>query len=285
MKKDNRGDGKKTMEELLAIMAKLRSPSGCPWDREQTEETLKPYLLEEAYEALEAIERGSPADLKEELGDLLLQIIFLSQIAAEKKEFQFADVVHTLAAKLIRRHPHIFSAAVAEGRLAEPRSGEDVKKIWKKVKKSEGKPSANGALLDSLPLALPALERAERIAKRVSRVGFDWPNAGEVWKKVEEELEELQRAKASASREEIEKELGDIFLALTNWARFQGISAEGAVRKANRRFIDRFRYVERALEKEGRSPEDSSLEEMERLWNQAKKEGKEHRNQVRGTRI
>jgi ATP diphosphatase len=278
MKKGPQKNEKKTVEELLAIMARLRSPSGCPWDREQTEQTLKPYLLEEAYEALEAVETGTPEDLKEELGDILLQIVFMSQIAAEKKEFQFADVVHTLAEKLIRRHPHIFSTAVAEGRLAKPRNGEDVKKIWKKVKKSEGKPSATGSLLDSLPLALPALEKAERIAKRVSRVGFDWPDIGEVWKKVEEELEELKEAKASASPVEVEKELGDLFLALTNWARFQKISAEEAVRKANRRFSDRFRYVERALQKEGRCPEDSSLEEMERLWNRAKKKGKEHRN-------
>jgi MazG family protein len=262
---------RRNTRELLAIMAKLRSPSGCPWDREQTENTLKPYLLEEAYEAIEAIETGRPEDLKDELGDLLLQIIFMSQIAAEKRQFQFADVVHTLAEKLLRRHPHVFPQPGERKRKIKAESAQDVKSIWKNVKVAEGKSLADGSMLDRLPLALPALERAERIAKRVSRVGFDWPSAEEVWEKVREEMNELEEAKRNFSSQEMEEELGDLFLALANWARFQGISAEEAVRKANRRFIQRFQQVEAELRKLGRAPETSTLEEMERLWNEAKK--------------
>ena len=269
--KKSKTQKKRSIDDILSIMARLRSPGGCPWDREQTEDTLKPYLLEEAYEAIEAIETGTPEELKEELGDILLQIVFMAQIAAEKKQFQFADVVHTLAEKLIRRHPHVFLPAGAEGQPPKPRNGEDVKRIWRRVKRSEGKPSAVGSLLDGFPLALPALEKAEKIARRVSRVGFDWPDAEAVWKKVKEELAELKKAKESSSRKEMEMELGDLFLALTNWARFRGISAEEAVRKANRRFIQRFQRVEKALQKEGRTSEESTLKEMDRLWNQAKK--------------
>lgn len=258
------------IQNLLAIMAKLRSPSGCPWDREQTEDTLKPFLLEEAYEAVEAIEKGRLEDLKDELGDLLLQVIFLCQIAAEKKEFNFRDVVKTLTQKLIRRHPHVFQKAKAGKKKIQAHNAQDVKNIWKNVKITEGKGLAGGSMLDRLPLAMPALERAERIAKRVSRLGFDWPNADAVWKKVKEEMKELQEAKERSSAKGIEEELGDLFLALTNWARFKGISAEAAVRKANRRFIARFKKVEEGLRRLGRTPETSTLEEMDRFWNEAK---------------
>ncbi len=261
---------RRNTRELLAIMAKLRSPSGCPWDREQTENTLKPYLLEEAYEAIEAIETGRPEDLKDELGDLLLQIIFISQISSEKGQFEFPDVVHTLAEKLIRRHPHIFPPPGTKKGKIQAQNAQDVKNIWKAVKRAEGKYAAPGSLLSRLPLALPALEKAERIAKRVSRVGFDWPNVTEVWKKVEEELTELEEAAESHSKAEMEKELGDLFLALVNWGRFQGISAEEAVRKANRRFMDRFHRVEVGLKKRGRTPETSNFAEMDRLWNEVK---------------
>lgn len=264
----------KSIKELLTIMARLRGRDGCPWDREQTENTLKKFLIEEAYEVVEAIEEGNPGDLKEELGDLLLQIVFLSQIADEKGQFQFVHVVQILTEKLIRRHPHIFPPKGVKEQIKKPKDGQEVKELWREIKKLEGKSSVNESLLDRIPLSLPALERAERIARRVARVGFDWPNIEEVFEKVKEELNELDMAKRASSPKEMERELGDVFLALVNWARFQGISAEEAVRKANRRFVRRFQRVELELRRRGRTPAKSSLEEMEYLWNEVKKKEK-----------
>jgi tetrapyrrole methylase family protein/MazG family protein len=263
---------KYTVDDLLKIMAKLRSPSGCPWDREQTENSLKRYLLEESYEALEAIESGTPQELREELADLLLQIVFISQIAEEKGEFNFPGVVNELAEKLVRRHPHVFPPA--DRPRPAPQSAGEVLKVWGAVKEMEGKYARRNSLLDGLPLALPALERARRLSERVSRVGFDWPNIGEVWKKVREELGELKKADRASSREETEAELGDLLFTLVNWGRFRGISAEEALRKANRRFARRFFQVEEGLRRKGKKPQDSTLEEMDELWNQAKKRAK-----------
>jgi tetrapyrrole methylase family protein / MazG family protein len=266
---NTRSPKKHTVEDLVKIMAKLRGPSGCPWDREQDENTLKKYLVEEAYEALEAIEAGSPKELQEELGDLLLQILFLSRIAEEKGQFQFLDVVHGLAEKLIRRHPHVFPTP--DHPEVRAKNAREVVKVWGTVKEREGKYAKRNSLLDGLPLALPALERARRISDRVSRVGFDWPNSREVWKKVEEEVAELKEAEGESSREAVEREFGDLLFSLVNWARFQGISSEEALRKANRRFARRFYRVEKGLRQRGRRPEDSTLEEMDELWNQAKR--------------
>ena len=260
---------KYTVEDLLKIMAKLRSPSGCPWDREQTENSLKKYLIEEAYEVLEAIETGSPKELREELADLLLQIVFISRIAEEKGEFNFPGVVNELAQKLVRRHPHVFPPA--DRPRPAPQSAGEVLKVWGAVKEMEGKYARRNSLLDGLPLALPALERARRLSERVSRVGFDWPNSGEVWKKVQEELGELKKADRASSRQAVEAELGDLLFTLVNWGRFKGISAEEALRKANRRFARRFFQVEEGLRRKGKKPQDSTLEEMDELWNQAKK--------------
>lgn len=239
---------KQNVADLLAIMAKLRGPSGCPWDREQTENTLKKYLIEEAYEVLEAIEMNNPDELKEELGDLLLQIIFLSRIAEEKEQFNFLEVVHILGEKLIRRHPHVFSPTGKIPGKGQPKDAQDV-----------------------LPLSLPALERAQRMSAKVSRAGFDWPNVDGVWKKVLEELAELEKAGQETSLERVEEELGDLFFTLVNWARFKGISAEEALRKANRRFANRFRQVELGLQRRGRTPEEATPDEMDQLWNEAKK--------------
>jgi tetrapyrrole methylase family protein/MazG family protein len=263
------GKEKYTVEDLLKIMAKLRSPSGCPWDREQTENSLKKYLIEESYEVLEAIESGTPKELREELADLLLQIVFISRIAEEKGAFNFLSVVNELAEKLIRRHPHVFPPA--DRPRPNPQSAGEVLKVWGAVKEMEGKYAQRNSLLDGLPLALPALERARRMSERVSRVGFDWPNIGEVWKKVREELGELKKADQASSREETEAELGDLLLTLVNWGRFKGISAEEALRKANRRFAQRFFQVEEGLRNKGKKPQDSTLKEMDALWNQAKK--------------
>ena len=260
---------KYTIDDLLKIMAKLRSPSGCPWDREQTENSLKKYLLEESYEAVEAIESGTPQELREELADLLLQIVFISRIAEEKGEFDFPGVVNELAEKLVRRHPHVFPPA--DRPRPAPQSAGEVLKVWGAVKEMEGKYAQRNSLLDGLPLALPALERARRLSERVSRVGFDWPNIGEVWEKVREELGELKKADRASSRQAVEAELGDLLFTLVNWGRFQGISAEEALRKANRRFARRFFQVEEGLRRKGKKPQDSTLEEMDELWNQAKK--------------
>jgi MazG family protein len=262
---------KLTIADLLDIMARLRGPGGCPWDREQSPNTLKKYLIEEAYEALEAIEAGTPEGLKEELGDLLLQIVFLSRIAQEKGQFSFLDVVHTLAEKLIRRHPHVFPPPDEDSTRIQAKTPREVVKVWGAVKESEGKYAKRKSLLDGLPLALPALERARRISERVARVGFDWPNIEGVWKKVREEMAELQEAGRGSSPEPVEEELGDLFFALVNWGRFRGISAEESLRKANRRFMRRFREVERELRRRGKTPAASTLEEMDRIWNQTKK--------------
>ena len=258
-----------TVDDLLKIMAKLRSPSGCPWDREQTENSLKKYLIEESYEVLEAIESGTPEELREELADLLLQIVFISRIAEEKGAFNFLSVVEELAEKLVRRHPHVFPPA--DRPRPNPKSAGEVLKVWGAVKEMEGKYAKRNSLLDGLPLALPALERARRMSERVSRVGFDWPDIGEVWKKVREELGELKEADQASSREEAEAELGDLLFTLVNWGRFKGISAEEALRKANRRFAQRFFQVEEGLRRKGKKPQDSTLKEMDELWNKAKK--------------
>jgi tetrapyrrole methylase family protein / MazG family protein len=271
--KDNPGDRKAKkhdVKELLSIMARLRGPFGCPWDREQTPQTLKKYLIEEAYEALEAIETGKPAELQEELGDLLLQIAFLAQIADEKGQFDFADVVHTLVLKLVRRHPHIFPSRDMEIPI-QPQNGREVRKIWRRVKEREAGGKEKRSILDGLPLSLPGLIRAQRMTERAARVGFDWPSIQGVWEKIREEIGELKDAGMGKSRKAKEAELGDLLFSLVNLARHYGLSAEEALRKANRRFGKRFRHIESVLRRKGRSLEEASLEEMDRLWTQAKR--------------
>jgi tetrapyrrole methylase family protein/MazG family protein len=268
MKKD-RHPQRHAMSDLLNIMAKLRGPFGCPWDREQTEQTLKKFLIEEAYETLEAIETGTPEALKEELGDLLLQIIFLSRIAEEKGSFDFSDVVHALAEKLIHRHPHVFPPSNDGLKGMNPRNARDVVKVWGMAKKLEGKYAKRTSLLDGLPLALPALERSRRLAQRISRVGLDRPRIETLWKDVEKELGELKKATRLSSRRVSEERLGDLLFALVNWARSRDIIAEEALRKANRRFTKRFRRVEMELRRRGETLEGSNPEQMDRLWNKS----------------
>lgn len=267
--------GTQTLTDLLNIMGRLRGPSGCPWDKEQTPQTLKKFLIEEAYEVLEAIETGTPEDLREELGDLLLQIIFLSRMAEEDGKFGFFDVVHTLAEKLVRRHPHVFLPAGAN--TVKAQNPEDVIKVWGAVKEIEGKYAKRRSLLDGIPVALPALERSGRISHRVARAGFDWPNIDAVWKKVEEELGELKRAHRRSRRTEVEAELGDLLFTLVNWARFKDLSAEEALRKTNRRFSARFRRLEIELGRRGKTIENSSLEEMDQIWERVKQSEKNKR--------
>jgi tetrapyrrole methylase family protein / MazG family protein len=261
-------DRQQSFQELKSIMARLRSPSGCPWDRVQSEDTLKKYLLEEAYEAVEAIEAGTPDELREELGDLLLQILFLSQIAEEKRQFDFFDVARTLAEKLIRRHPHVFPGEHIDP--PQPEDPQGVVKIWGAVKEMEGKYAGRKSVLDGIPLALPALERARRISERASRTGFDWPNIEAVWRKVREELGELKGALKAPPSTAVEEEFGDLLFALVNWGRFKGISGEESLRKATRRFMRRFGYLESALKREGRTPKEAPAAELDRLWEEAK---------------
>ena len=270
LKKDNRPK-RQTLSDLLSIMAKLRGPFGCPWDREQTEQTLKKFLIEEAYETLEAIEAETPEALKEELGDLLLQIIFLSRIAEEKGEFDFSDVVHTLAEKLIHRHPHVFPPSNDQLKGMKPKNAQDVVKVWGVAKELEGKYAKRTSLLDGLPLALPALERSRRLSQRTSRVGFDRPRIETLWEEVEKELGELKKAARLSSRKVSEERLGDLLFTLVNWARFRDITAEEALRKANRRFAKRFRRVEMELRRKGKTLEGSNPEEIDRLWNKGKR--------------
>ncbi len=244
---------------LVAVMALLRHPQlGCPWDREQTLESLKSYLVEETYEVLDAIDSGDPDEVCGELGDVLLQIAFQSQIASEMGWFDFQDVARTIALKLIRRHPHIFGDSSAE-------TPDDVLKLWETTKKAE---RAGGGLLDGIPRHLPALQKAHRMTQKAARVGFDWPDVSGVLEKVHEEAGELVEA---ASPAEQEAELGDLLFAVANLARHLNIEPEIALQKANQRFQQRFRHVETTATSSGRELDSMTLAEMDELWEQAKR--------------
>ncbi len=253
-----------TVAGLLEIMAKLRGPSGCPWDREQTEQTLKKFLIEEAYEVLEAIETGTPQALKEELGDLLLQIVFLSRIAEEKGAFDFSGVVQKLAEKLIHRHPHVFPASDDHLKGMKPKNAREVVKVWGIAKKLEGKYAKRTSLLDGLPLALPALERSRRFSQRMLRISSDWLPADAAWRRIRKELKVLA---GRPSRRSAEQKLGDLLFLLASWARLNDLSAEEALRKANRRFAKRFRRMEQGLLRKGKKIGDASPAEIGQLWN------------------
>jgi ATP diphosphatase len=260
------------VERLLEIMAALRTPgTGCPWDLEQSFETIVSYTLEEAYEVADAVQRGDLEDLKDELGDLLLQVVFHARMAEERGAFAFPDVVEAITSKLIRRHPHVFGKA-------PNLPAAEVKRLWEEIKRAEKaerqarstSENGNTGLLAGVPLALPALSRAEKLTRKAATVGFDWPDWNQVVDKIDEELEEIREAAAEGSRARIEDEVGDLLFAAANLARHFGIDAEGALRGANAKFERRFGSIEAALAEEGRSPERSNLEEMERLWNEAK---------------
>lgn len=241
-------------------MEKLRAPDGCPWDRKQTEKTLIKYLLEETYEVIEAIEEGDYEKLKEELGDLLLQVIFLSQIAKEKGKFTAEDVAEAISDKLIFRHPHVFG----QERFETP---QEVLDHWDSFKKKEKK-----SLLNGIPRSAPALLEAFAIGERVSRIGFDWDNAEEALEKVEEEIAELKRALREGKGKE--EEIGDILFSVANVARLYGINPEEALKLTNRKFRERFSKIEETAEKTGSELRDIPREEMEKLWEGAKNVGK-----------
>ncbi len=258
------GKSGELFERLVGIMARLRGEGGCPWDREQTRDSLKPFILEEAYEVLEALDEGDLEKLKEELGDLLLQVIFQAQVASERGEFTIAEVLTLIADKLVRRHPHVFGEAKAT-------TAREVLHNWELLKQNERREKGGKAsALDGVPKELPALLRAHRLQEKASRVGFDWKEAGEVFRKVEEELSELKTAARTASLQRIEEELGDLLFALVNLARFLQVNPEDALRKAITRFITRFQYIEEAMAERGKDLSEASLEEMDALWEEAK---------------
>ncbi len=256
-------------DRLVSIMATLRSPNGCPWDKEQTPQTLKPYLVEETYEVLDALEAEDWAELKEELGDLLLQIVFHAQLMAEAGEFTIDDVAQAIADKMTRRHPHVFSDLKVE-------SAEEVSQNWAKIKAQEKRAkkrergSADQSILAGVPKGAPALIQAQRLGEKAARVGFDWPSATAVFEKVTEEYQELAAALATTHTEQQEHELGDLLLALTSLARHLDLDAESALRKASSRFSKRFRYIEERLAHDRQDIYHTSLTRLEELWQAAK---------------
>jgi MazG family protein len=252
---------------LLAIMARLRDPQGgCPWDLQQDFTSLVPYTLEEAYEVADAIERGDLHDLKSELGDLLLQVVFHSRLGEEQGLFDFDAVAGAIADKLVRRHPHVFAGM-------EFASDEERLHYWENSKRDEHKDKTgehSESLLDGVAAALPALMRAQKLQKRASRVGFDWPDPEGVFAKIEEELAELRAACAGGTRGHVEEEIGDLLFAAVNLARHLKVDAEAALQAGNRKFLRRFQHVESRLASQGRSLADASLAEMDALWDEAK---------------
>lgn len=268
------------IQELLDIMTRLRDPdTGCAWDIEQSFETIIPYTIEEAYEVSDAIQREDYYDLKDELGDLLLQVVFHSRIAEEKQLFNFNDVVKAICDKMIRRHPHVFGDIKIDPK--------DLPKLWETIKSQEKElkyqnlefydstRAANKAsVLSSIPNGLPSLLKAEKISKKAAQVGFDWGNSSQVIDKIKEELLEVENAVKSTIKDEIQSEIGDLLFSVVNLARFLGISPEMALQKTNEKFRSRFQYIEQSLQEKGKDIENSSLDEMESLWNKAKEKSK-----------
>jgi len=255
--------------ELVEIVKRLRKE--CPWDREQTNESIKAATIEEAYEVVEAIEKKNYGDLKSELGDLLLHVVFHTIIASEKHNFSIDDVIESIKDKLIRRHPHVFGEVRVSG-------SDEVKKNWEEIKLREGRKS----ILDGVPEILPALQRAHRLQEKAAKVGFDWEKKEDVWKKVIEEIEEMHEVEMKRSEstdknsdeklyEILENEVGDVFFALVNYARFLDINPENALRRTNSKFITRFNYVEKEISKLGKQISESNLEEMDKYWEESKK--------------
>jgi len=246
------------IEKLLKIMEILRGPEGCPWDREQTEETLTEFIIEEAWELVDAIKKGSLEDIKSELGDFLLQVVFISQIKKEKGEFNFYDVVEGTIKKLIERHPHVFGEKKFNSSM-------EVLENWENLKKEKGE-----GLLSKIPENLPSLLSAHKITSVVSRVGFDFDSAHSAFSKIEEEVSELKSALEKGGREKLENEIGDLLFSIVNFSRLLGINPEMALKKTNDKFRRRFEYIERRLKEEGKSLKESSLSEMDRLWEESK---------------
>ncbi|MAZ67042.1 MAG: nucleoside triphosphate pyrophosphohydrolase [Kangiellaceae bacterium] len=248
------------IDKLQDVMGSLRDPErGCPWDLKQTNKSLIPYTIEEAYEVAHAIEQGCDDELKGELGDLLFQIVFYSQIAAEENRFTFNDVATSVAEKLIVRHPHVFGDTKFE-------TDQAFKSAWEEQKANERKEKAQNSLLDDIPMALPALKRATKIQKRVSHVGFDWSDSQQVLDKIVEEAREVEEAKAQCDPSALAEEVGDLLFSCVNLSRHLGVDAEQALQAANKKFMRRFRALEAGIEGDGKSLADCSIEELEQWW-------------------
>jgi len=256
--------GADPLTRLKKLMQILRSEQGCPWDKDQNFESIAPYTIEEAYEVREAIAQNDFSALKEELGDLLFQVIFHSQMADEINEFTLDDVCDGLTSKMVRRHPHVFGSG-------DKRTADEQKQAWESLKADERKKKKNSAsLLDDVPLALPALMRADKLQKRAARVGFDWPSLDGVLQKIEEEKEELLETLEEGNFTDQQNEMGDLIFAVSNLARKLNIDPEKALRQTNDKFVKRFQYIERQSKATGVELEEMSLEDMEDLWQQAK---------------
>ena len=247
-------------EELVNIVQRLRAPDGCPWDREQTNASLLPYFLEEAYEMIESVDNENWSELKEEVGDMLLHAVLQAVIAAENDHFTIEGSIKNINEKLVRRHPHVFGDAQADTTF-------HAKQNWEAAKHEEKNRKSR---LDGVPVTLPALIRAQRLQQKASYAGFDWDKVEEVWAKIHEEIQELKEAQSNNSKKHVEEEIGDVLFAVVNLARFLDIPAEDALRKTNKKFTTRFAQVEEELKKRGKNVEDSSLEEMDEIWNAVK---------------
>ena len=257
----------KNLARLLRIVARLRGPHGCPWDREQTHQSIRYDLIEECYEALDALDSGNMHAFRDELGDLLLHVVFHAQLASERKEFDFDAVAKGIGDKLVRRHPHVF-------RGKKLHDSKQVLKQWETIKKGEKNAHS---IFTEVPRSLPALLKADKIQRKAARVGFDWRHVNDVVAKVEEELRELKGAMASGDKRQFEEELGDLLFAAVNLARFEKLQAEELLNRTIGKFVTRFQHIERAVHKSGRRLEDCSLEELDALWESAKHSQKRRR--------
>lgn len=263
MKKDTPKDLEK-LEELKQLIKKLRAPDGCPWDQQQKKEDIRKYILEEAYEVVDSIDKGSPQAIKEELGDLLFQILFLTEICFESDLFSLSDVLDGIITKMIRRHPHVFGNK-------KVKSVQEVKENWQQIKKMERKnKNIEEDLFSGVPLSFPALKRAQKITVIASAYGFDWSKTQDVINKLKEEIKELSTAVKNSNEDEIEEELGDILFTLVNVSRFLSVDAENALSKTTEKFLRRFSYLTEQLSARGISVKDATLAQMDALWNEAK---------------
>jgi tetrapyrrole methylase family protein/MazG family protein len=257
-------NAQKELQELIVLIKKLRSPEGCPWDRKQTAQDIGKYVLDEAYEVVDALEAKTPQELKEELGDLLFQILFLAEMEAELGKFSLADVMTGIKEKMIRRHPHVFGDVTVA-------SVQEVKDNWQEIKKKErGHKSNENSIFDSIPRSLPALKRAQKITSTASAYGFDWTGTEDVLEKLKEELQEFDGALRSGDKNMVEEELGDIFFTLVNLSRFLSVDAETALSNSTGKFLRRFSYVTEQLSSSGIAIKDATLAQMDALWNEAK---------------
>lgn len=267
----------KDIARLIEIMAALRAPkSGCPWDVEQDFASIAPYTIEEAYEVADAIQRGDRDDLRDELGDLLLQVVYHARMAEEEGAFDFGDVVHAVTKKMIRRHPHVFGdeaargAGMAKGMWERIKAEEKAEKRAARLARGLDPEDHGKGFLDGIPLVHPALTRALKLQEKAARVGFDWKEAKPILDKIEEEIGELREAMEKGAEDEVAGEFGDVLFAIVNFGRHLKLDAEDALRRTNDKFRNRFHYVEAALEAQGRTLDDASLDDMEALWQQAK---------------